>query len=303
MLGISAVDCLSPELEKDLAYIGALVPYRTAVDVVKRFRQDTVSHTTIQKCSNKVGEEALEVKIRPLKNHKDKEHMSFQVDGGRINTIDEGWKETKTGIVENGFDLIQTTAIVNHEKFMGEFCCEIKKQGYDTDPIIKALLSDGAKWIGDDFQKYFPRIIQILDYYHFKEHFCDVGKILFGETNSKETEKWTEKLISCCFEGKISVLILRLKKEKLKHSPGSSKHEALRKLLGYVENNKHRIDYGKYQEMGLPIGSGKIEATVKTMNNSKMKSGSIKWRLQNANKILALRTVIFNKQFDDIKFA
>lgn len=193
--------------------------------------------------------------------------------------------------------------ISNHEKFMDEFCCEIKKQGYDTDPIRKTLLSDGAKWIGDSFGSYFPEIIQILDYCHFKEHFYDTGKILFGESNTKETETWVKQLVDLCFKDKIPTLILRLKEEQFKHKPKSSKHEALRKLIVYVENNKHRISYGKYQEMGLPIGSGRVEATIKKMNNSKMKSGSIKWRLQNANKILALRTVIFNQQFDNIKYA
>lgn len=271
--------------------------------MVKRFRQDTISHVTIQKCSNQVGELAQEIKLRSLKNHKDKEHISFQVDGGRINILNEGWRETKTGIIENGGDLIQTTVIAGHDEFMSEFCCEIKKQGYDTDPVVKALISDGAKWIGDDFSRYFPEIIQILDYYHFKEHLYDAGKVLFGEDDTKEIEIWVKEKTTLCFKDRIETLILKLKECQLKYKQKSTKHEALRKLIVYIENNKHRISYGKYQEMGLPIGSGRVEATIKTMNNSKMKSGSIKWRLQNAQKILALRSLIFNQQFDEIKFA
>lgn len=302
LLGISAVDVLSPELEKDFAYIGALLPYREVVEVVKRLKGDSVSHVTIQRCTNDVGELAQKVALRPLKNHPDKKHLSFQADGGRINTY-EGWRETKTCIIENGFDLIQRTTIDNHTNFMSEFCCEIKKQGYDTDPVIKALLSDGAKWIGDDFGQYFPSVVQILDYYHFKEHLHEAAKILFGEKDQAINEKWVKKHLKYCFDDKISTLILRLKQQKLECKPKSAKHEALRQLLGYVENNKHRISYSKYQQMGLPIGSGKVEATIKKMNNSKMKSGSIRWQLANAKKVLALRTLIYNQQFNNIKFA
>jgi hypothetical protein len=53
-----------------------------------------------------------------------------------MNTLNEGWKETKTGIIENGSDLVQITMISNHEKFMNKFCCKIKKRGYDTGKIL-----------------------------------------------------------------------------------------------------------------------------------------------------------------------
>jgi len=164
------------------------------------------------------------------------------------------------------------------------------------------LVSDGAKWIGDDFGKFYPNIIQILDYYHFKEYLFDTAKVLFGEFNSKQNKLWVDRHTGLAFQNKIAKLILNIQNEMQKQKDDDKK-EALRKLLGYVKNNKHRISYGKFKELGLPIGSGKVEATIKTMNNSRMKSASIKWRLANAQGLLALRSIIFNYQYQDIKIA
>ena len=178
----------------------------------------------------------------------------------------------------------------------------IERQGYDKYPATKALISDGAKWIGDDFGTYYPKIIQILDYYHLKEHFYDTAKILFGELNTDQHKLWVDEQTNLCFENKIAELILKIQNQMQSES-NESRQESLRKLLGYLKDNKHRITYGKFKELGLPIGSGKIEASIKKMNNSRMKAASIKWRLYNARSLLALRSSIFNGQFDQIKYA
>jgi hypothetical protein len=300
--GIEFWEGQSPELKKDLALLGAHMPYRQAKEVYERFRKNSPSHVTFQKCTNQLGDKAKQVEIRCLKQNQNIPHLTFQADGGRINTIDEGWKETKTAIIENGSDLIQMTMITDHNDFMIEYCSVIEKQGYDKYPVKKALISDGAKWIGDDFAKHYPKIIQILDYYHLKEHFYDTAKIIFGESNADENRLWVDEHTNLCFENKIAELILKIQNQ-MQNEKDEVKNESLRKLLGYLKNNKDRITYGKFKEIGLPIGSGRVEASIKKMNNSRMKSASIKWRLSNAQAVLALRSTIFNEQFAQIKSA
>jgi hypothetical protein len=302
LLEIHCLDGQSPELQKDLALLGAHMPYRQAKEVYARFRNNAPSHVTFQKCTNQLGDKAKQVEVRCLKKNKNVPHLTFQADGGRINTLDGGWKETKTAIIENSSDLIQMTMITDHEEFMSEYCSVIEKQNYDKYPVIKALISDGAKWIGDDFSKFYPKIIQILDYYHLKEHFFDTAKILFGELNTAQNKAWVDQHVEFCFQNKIAELILKLQNQMQEQNDEMNK-ESLRKLLDYIKNNKHRITYGKFKELGLPIGSGKVEATVKKSTNSRIKSGSIKWRLRNAQSVLTLRSTIFNGQFQQIKFA
>ena len=117
--------------------------YRQAQGILKRFRSYSPSHMTFRKATNEVGEKAQTLSVRALKSDMNKKHISFQVDGGRINTL-EGWRETKTAIVENGKDLVQITKIESHKLFMDRFCEHIKYHGYNTEIVEKALLSDGA---------------------------------------------------------------------------------------------------------------------------------------------------------------
>lgn len=295
----------SPELKKDLALLSAHVPYRQAKKVFERFRPYAPSHMTFRKAANDVGEIAQTLTPRALKPNKQNiidAHLSFQVDGGRINTL-QGWRETKTAIVENGSDLVQVTRIESHKPFMDKFCEYIKLHGYDVDLVEKALLSDGALWIGDDFLKIFPGIIHILDYYHLVEHFYETAKVVLSTEAIEITKPWVDSLIDLCFENKSAELILRLQNLQQAKSIKPDAHEALRLLLNYVKTNKDKIKYGEFKARNLPIGSGKIEATVKQQNNSRMKAASIRWDALNANKVLALRSAIFNDQYDEIKIA
>jgi hypothetical protein len=292
----------SPELKKDMALLGAHMPYRQAQEVFKRFRPYAPSHMTFRNAANEIGETAQTLSIRALKPNANKTHLSFQVDGGRINTL-EGWRETKTAIVENGNDLVQVTKIESHIPFMNKFCEYIKWHGYNTEIVEKALLSDGALWIGDDFLRIFPEIIHILDYYHLVEHFYTAAKIVLATEAIEITKPWVDSFIDLCFENKIATLILKIQNLQQIMPVKSASHEALRLLLNYVKTNKSKILYGEYKERNLPIGSGKIEATVKQQNNHRMKAGSIRWDTANANRILALRTAIFNDQYNEIKIA
>lgn len=278
------------------------MPYRQAQEVLKRFRPYAPSHMTFRKAANEVGEKAQTLSVRALKPNVNKTHLSFQVDGGRINTL-EGWRETKTAIVENGQDLVQVTKIESHIPFMDQFCGYIKRHGYNTEIVEKALLSDGALWIGDDFLRIFPEIIHILDYYHLVEHFYDTAKIVLSTEAIEITKPWVDSLIDLCFENKISTLILKIQNLQQSMPVKAASYEALRLLLNYVKTNKSKIMYGEYKERNLPIGSGKIEATVKQQNNHRMKAASIRWDKTNANRILALRTAIFNDQYNEIKVA
>jgi hypothetical protein len=292
----------SPELKKDLALLAAHMPYRQSQEVLKRFRPYVPSHMTFRKAANEIGEKAQALSVRAMKPNANKTHVTFQVDGGRINTL-EGWRETKTAIVENGTDLVQVTKIESHKPFMDNFCEYITQHGYNTEIVAKALLSDGAQWIGDDFLKIFPEIFHILDYYHLTEHFYEVAKIVLATDDIKITKPWVESFINLCFENRIAELILKLQNLQQTLSVKSAPYEAVRLLLNYVKTNKDKIRYGFFESQNLPIGSGKIEATVKQQNNSRMKSGSIRWKTSNANKVLALRSAIFNDQYHEIKIA
>ena len=49
------------------------------------------------------------------------------------------------------------------------------------DQVRLCVLGDGAKWIWNQVNALFPTAVQILDYYHCREHVHKVGGLQFGE--------------------------------------------------------------------------------------------------------------------------
>jgi hypothetical protein len=67
---------------------------------------------------------------------------------------------------------------------------------------------------------------------------------------------------------------------------------ALQTELSYFLNQQPRMDYAAYLKQGLPIASGVIEATCKTLVTQRMKCAGMRWGVIGGQAILTLRSVI-----------
>ena len=73
----------------------------------------------------------------------------------------------------------------------------------------------------------------------------------------------------------------------------SGQHKAaLQTELTYFLNQRPRLDYASYLKQGLPIASGVIEATCKTLVTQRMKCSGMRWSMLGGQAILTLRSVI-----------
>lgn len=68
--------------------------------------------------------------------------------------------------------------------------------------------------------------------------------------------------------------------------------EALQTELTYFLNQRPRMDYAAYLKQALPIASGVIEATCKTLVTQRMKCSGMRWGMPGGQAILSLRCVI-----------
>lgn len=298
-LGVEFLGRISQKLENTLARMGALLTYRRAKKELEFLLGIFVSHTGIKKKTDTVGEEALKMEAEPIKFKKN-EGISMQVDGGMIRTIEDDWREVKVGIVagEHG-KKIQMSVIGDHNEFMNKYCIFVRENGYHTHLPKRNFVSDGARWIGDDFHQRFPKVQQVLDYYHFKQHLHQTAEAIYPD-NKIEADFWVERMKALAFENKSEEIIDVLTLEwQFQSSEGNRiASESVRKLVQYLCDNRDKIRYGYFKKLGYEIGSGKVEATIKTQLEYRMKSASIRWRLQNARKLLALRDIIFNDQWE-----
>lgn len=76
--------------------------------------------------------------------------------------------------------------------------------------------------------------------------------------------------------------------------------EEKRKLLQYLSNNKERMDYPRYRERGLQIGSGAMEAAHRTLVQRRCKLSGQRWTIAGATKIINLRNLRMNNQWNQL---
>lgn len=147
------------------------------------------------------------------------------------------------------------------------------------------VLGDGAPWIWGIAEEHFPGAIQIVDLYHALEHLADLGKVLYGPTGAK-VGRWIETQSEELKEGEVEKVIAAMKRLK---PQGHSLQEEVRKTIHYFETNKDRMRYADFRKQGLFVGSGVMEAGCKTIVGHRLKQSGMRWTVQGANAIIALR--------------
>ena len=121
----------------------------------------------------------------------------------------------------------------------------------------RAILGDGAPWIWNMADEYFPDAVQIVDLFHAKQHLSDVGKAIYGPT-SELARLWGRQRHDELDEGRLDTLLQALRTH-------TATHDEARKCVDYVERNRDRMRYPEFQAQGLCTSTGVVEAGCKVV--------------------------------------
>jgi len=186
-------------------------------------------------------------------------------------------------------------AIETAEEFGKRLCVEAWKRGWSR-AVKKVVIGDGAEWIWNLADPYFPGAVQIVDLYHARQHLWDLARRLYPNDDA-EQKAWIKvhqkRLLD---KGKIEKLVVALRSIQ---STNSELLEKVRTEADYFERNTERMRYPKFRRQHLFVGSGVSEAGCKTVIGSRLKQSGMFWTVRGANAILALRCCHLNGRMED----
>ena len=187
-----------------------------------------------------------------------------------------------------------TGAIETAEEFGKRIYLEAWKRGWSR-AEKKVVIGDGAEWIWNIADQYFPGGIQIVDLCHARQHLWELARTLFPNEEVKQ-KRWIMRQQAKLDEGQIEKLVRSLRSIE---SPSPVVAEKIRTEADYFHNNAERMRYPTFRRQHLFVGSGVIEAGCKTVIGSRFKQSGMFWTVRGANAILALRCCQLNGRFEE----
>lgn len=229
---------------------------------------------------------------------KSPEVLYIQVDGTGVNDREtKEWMECKVGasfsqkvlISKDRFWLMDKrsyASIEDAESFGEKFFLDCIEQG-----VLKAkkvfFIGDGARWIRNLKENYFPDAIGVLDIWHLEREL----KNALGE----ERRALVEELKGLAFEGKVKEIMKALMREGSREKD-PEKVKRIADVMDYIRSNSDWIE-------NIPkvdgYGTGPVEKTVDITVARRFKKRGMSWYKGGANPLLRLRLLKLNGEWDD----
>jgi hypothetical protein len=146
---------------------------------------------------------------------------------------------------------------------------------------VLVFVCDGAVWIWNLVEHYFPNAIQIVDWYHAEDHLKRVAEDAFSIPEQRQA--WLKEVTEDLWQGRVALVIAACQK--------LSKHSDLaRQAVTYFSNNSKRMCYANFRAEGYLIGSGVIESGCKQIVTQRLKLPGAQWSLDGAILTAKART-------------
>lgn len=164
--------------------------------------------------------------------------------------------------------------------------------------LQRVHLADGAhhNWfLLNEIEQHLPPAaqppIEIVDFYHACDHLKEGCDAAWGESSlaSKTHFERLKMLLKEAEDGANRVIrALRYQRNKAK----GNKRTRLDRELTYFCNQRRRMHYAHYLALHLPIASGVMEASCKTLVTQRFKRSGMAWTIAGGQAILTIRSLI-----------
>ncbi len=313
----------SESLAQLTVWLCGQVEYALAQQILERVGHVVLSGATLWRCVQRwsarlEAEENLRAvqanalprrAVRPAAPHS--RRMGVAMDGAMVHVRDEGWKELKVGDVfevavhpetdpETGEAVDQAHATANSyvahlggpERFGEVVWAEASQRGFASAPET-VVIGDGANWIWNLAGVHFGTSVQVVDWYHAKEHLYAAARLAFGD-GSAEAMRWAKAHEQPLYQGHAWHVAAALRALAQQHRRVGT---ALRAEAGYFETQARRMQYLERREEGWPIGSGMVESGCKRFRQ-RFTGPGMRWSRSGVEHLLPVRAAILSGSFE-----
>lgn len=322
----------TPGLASLLGILGVETSFEEASQLAERFLLFRVSDNTVRKQTEGYGKaqaqaemewkqlaedvKSLEVRERSLEKRASRIYGSL--DGAHVPLHGE-WRELKTLCWYEVENRPASRPQNHHGQRVGEqpglqarnmkYYCDIQEAEQfgsllwasgiqnQVDAYQEIVfLGDGAVWIWRLAEKYFPKAVQIVDWFHASQYLSPISEAAFG-ANTPQAHEWLTQVRTELWEGRIQDVIQSCR-SLWSHSQA---RPWIEKAITYYTHNEPRMDYARFRKLGYLIGSGTIESACKQIAAARLKRSGARWTLPGVIATAKARAVWLSKSWDSLK--
>ncbi len=312
-------------IQKVVSRVGAYMPFDTSGQQLRELTGIIIDAKTVERITKQLGTEVQrynqgEDKRMPDRAEISKQTMYLCMDGtcvpmnkealrgrkgkqteeAKTREVKLGCIFTQIGVNPEGYPVREAESttyvggIINAETFGRQIYDESNNRRAEQARRL-CIIGDGAAWIWNIAEEYFPGATQIVDLYHAREHYWNVARSFFYE-GSKMLYIWTEKRKKELDEGNVSKVIKAIKGLK---SKTESQRSVVEREIAYFNKHKYRMRYNYFRKNKFFVGSGVLEAGCKSVIGQRLKQSGMHWSLEGADSVIALRCCMYSNQWED----
>jgi hypothetical protein len=281
----------TPLMSRLLGLIGITVSFEESQRYTEALLQVQVSANTIRSETQRLGTQQQEWETDLIAQSEDLEALQARerlperpqrlygsIDGAFV-PLKDAWKEAKVvtwyqARQRYGQDTLHAEDIAYYASLepaetFGRLLwgSGVHHQADRAEDLI--FIADGAAWIWKLVEKYFPKAVQIVDWFHATQYLHKVAEALPWEEGQQQA--WLETQKENLWEGEVEKVIAACE-EISSWAP-----EAVKALVSYYNHNKARMRYREFREAGYLIGSGTVESACKQLVSLRLKRAGARW--------------------------
>jgi hypothetical protein len=190
--------------------------------------------------------------------------------------------------------------MADSDTFGWQMAAEVQRRGLDR-AGRKACVCDGQKYNWTLFELHLlpSGFVGILDFLHLLVYLYGAARARHRHDAAaawRQYERWLRQ----AWSGQVGPLLagLRAAARELGEPPADAAEDDPRRIVaeavGYVRNNRGRMDYPRYRCQGLPISSAPVESVIKQINR-RVKGSEKFWLHGGAEALLQLRAAYLSE--------